>query len=59
MAALLDIDLEQVAQVIQRRRGLAEMALLLDRGSVSPWITIRRRSMARCSPGTSCQAGLP
>ena len=32
MAAFLDIDLEQVAQVVERRRGLAEMALLLDRG---------------------------
>ena len=31
MTALLDIDLEQVAQVVQRGRGLAEMALLLDR----------------------------
>src|ERR1700722_16117695 len=30
MAAFLDIDLEQVAQVIERGRGLAEMALLLD-----------------------------
>jgi hypothetical protein len=27
-----------------------------DAGSVSPWMTIRRRSMARYSPGTSCQA---
>ena len=32
MAAFLDIDLEQVAQVVERGRGLAEMALLLDRG---------------------------
>ena len=32
MAAFLDIDLEQVAQVVERRRGLAEMALLFDRG---------------------------
>jgi hypothetical protein len=32
MPALLDIDLEQVAHVVERRRGLAEMALLLDRG---------------------------
>ena len=31
MAALLDIDLEQVAHVVERGRGLAEMALLLDR----------------------------
>ena len=31
MAALLDVDLEQVAHVVERRRGLAEMALLLDR----------------------------
>ena len=32
VAALLDVDLEQVAHVVERRRGLAEMALLLDRG---------------------------
>src|SRR5437764_5123659 len=31
MAAFLDIDLEQVAQVIERGRGLAEMTLLLNR----------------------------
>ena len=30
MAAFLDIDLEQIAQVVERGRGLAEMALLLD-----------------------------
>ena len=34
MAAFLDIDLEQVAHVVERRRGLAEMALLLDRGGL-------------------------
>jgi len=32
MAGLLDIDLEQVAQIVERRRGRAEPALLLDRG---------------------------
>ena len=32
MAAFLDIDLEQVAQIVKRGRGLAEMALLFDRG---------------------------
>jgi hypothetical protein len=32
VAALLDIDLEQVAHVVERRRRLAEVALLLDRG---------------------------
>ena len=32
MAAFLDIDLEQIAQVVERGRGLAEMALLLDGG---------------------------
>ena len=32
VAALLDVDLEQVAHVVERRRGLAEMALLLDGG---------------------------
>ena len=32
VTAFLDIDLEQVAHVVERRRGLAEMALLFDRG---------------------------
>ena len=32
VAAFLDIDLEQVAHVVERGRGLAEIALLLDRG---------------------------
>src|SRR5271167_4146342 len=32
MAALLDIDLEQVAQIVERGAGIAELALLLDRG---------------------------
>ena len=32
VAAFLDIDLEHVAHVVERGRGLAEMALLLDRG---------------------------
>ena len=31
VAALLDVDLEQVAQVVQRRTGVAEPVLLLDR----------------------------
>jgi hypothetical protein len=30
VTALLDVDLEQVAQVVERGRGLAEAALLLD-----------------------------
>src|SRR6266478_9549120 len=30
MSTLLDIDLEEVAHVVERGRGLAEMALLLD-----------------------------
>ena len=34
MAALLDIDLEEVAQIVERRRGVAEQALLLDRGGL-------------------------
>ncbi len=34
MAAFLDIDLEQIAHVVERRGGLAEMALLLDRGGL-------------------------
>jgi hypothetical protein len=32
VAAFLDVDLEQVAQVVHRGRGQAEVALLLDRG---------------------------
>ncbi len=32
MTPFFDVDLEQIAQVIERWRGLAEMALLLDRG---------------------------
>ena len=31
VAAFLDVDLKDVAQVVERRRGLAEVALLLDR----------------------------
>src|SRR5437660_11576150 len=31
MAALFDVDLEEVAQVVERRTGMAEHALLLDR----------------------------
>ena len=30
-----------------------------EAGSVSPCTTISRRSIARYSPGTSCQAGSP
>src|ERR1700730_16164332 len=32
MAAFLHVDLEQVAHVVERRRRLAQMALLLDGG---------------------------
>src|SRR5258708_3767740 len=32
VAGLLDIDLEQVAQIVERRRRGTEPALLLDRG---------------------------
>src|SRR4029079_11120684 len=32
MPSFLDIDLQDVAHVVERGRGLAEMALLLDRG---------------------------
>src|SRR6185437_3575083 len=32
VTAFLDIDLEQIAQIVERRRGMAEQALLLDRG---------------------------
>ena len=34
MPALLDIDLEEIAQIVERRRGVAEHALLLDRGGL-------------------------
>src|SRR5262249_114335 len=34
MPAFLDIDLKHVAHVVERGRGLAEVALLLDRGGV-------------------------
>ena len=34
VARLLDIDLEQVAQIVERGRGRAEPALLLDRGGL-------------------------
>src|SRR5215218_9965945 len=34
MAALFDIDLEQVAHVVERRRGLAEVPLLLNRSGL-------------------------
>src|SRR5262249_57977689 len=34
MPSLLDIDLKRVAHVVERGRGLAEMALLLDRGGL-------------------------
>ena len=32
VTALFDVDLKQIAQVIERRAGESEMALLLDRG---------------------------
>ena len=35
MPPFLDIDLEEVAHVVERGRGLAEMALLLDRSRLS------------------------
>jgi hypothetical protein len=34
VAALFDVDLEQVAQVVERGAGLAEQALLLDAGGL-------------------------
>jgi len=34
VAAFLDVDLEQIAQVVERRAGRAEVALLLDRGGL-------------------------
>ena len=61
VAAFLDVHLEQVAQVVLARAGQAQVALLLDAdaGSVSPCVTMMRRRLARCSPGTSCQAASP
>ncbi len=57
VAAFLDVDLEQVAQVVLARARQAQVALLLDAaGSVSPCVTMMRRKLARYSPGTSCQA---
>ena len=35
MATFLDIDLEQVAQIVERRAAQTEQALLLDRGGLS------------------------
>src|SRR5215212_8064322 len=32
MAAFLDVDLKEIAEVVERRRAVAERALLLDRG---------------------------
>ena len=34
VAAFLDVDLENIAQVVERRAGLAEVALLLDGGGL-------------------------
>jgi hypothetical protein len=46
VAAFFDVDLEQVAQVVEARAMRAERALLFDAGgSVSPWITISRRKL--------------
>jgi len=59
VAAFLDVDLEQVAQVVERRTAEAQVALLFDAGSVSPCVTISRRRFDRYSPGTSCHAGSP
>src|SRR5215510_14747569 len=39
MSALLDIDLEQIAQVVERRASVAEKVLLLDRGRLG--VTLR------------------
>ncbi len=35
MPPFLDVDLEKIAQVVERRAGPAEMTLLLDRGGLS------------------------
>src|SRR5258707_10902732 len=34
MPALLDIDLEEVPEIVERRAGMAEETLLLDRGGL-------------------------
>ena len=58
--ALLDVDLEQVAHVVEARRGLAQEALLLDRGRLRVALhDDETASSARYSPGTSCQTGSP
>ena len=59
VAAFLDVDLEEVAQVVERGRGLAEQALLLDRGGLG--VALRHDQAAQVgavSPGTSCHDGL-
>src|SRR6185312_13910806 len=45
MAALLDIDLEEVAQIVERGAGVAEEALLLDRGGLG--VTLRHDEAAQ------------
>ena len=61
VAAFLDVDLEQVAQVVHAtaRSGPRWRCCSTDAGSVSPCVTMMRRRLARCSPGTSCQAFSP
>jgi hypothetical protein len=64
VAAFLDIDLEQVAQVVGWARSAQVALLATEAGSVSPWVMMRP-GLARCSPGTSarlssrCEMDLP
>ena len=60
MAAFLDIDLEQVAHVVERRRCLAEVPLLLDRRGLGVALDHDQASQhGAMLAGTSCQAGSP
>ena len=59
--ALLHVDLEQVAQVVEAtaRSRPSRRCCSTEAGSVSPWMTISRCRSARYSPGTCCQTGSP
>jgi hypothetical protein len=60
VAAFLDVDLEDVAQVVERRARAAEMALLLDRGGLGVALGHDEPAQrAAILAGTSCQAGVP
>ncbi len=48
VAAFLDVDLEQVAQVVERRARLSQVALLLDRGGLG--VALRDDQPAQVRP---------